>query len=80
MNKNGNMNGYKYYKTILQQIKNGSKDYQLLCCTCRNFKVGIEAKIMMDFCEKICPCHRRVVTSIDCEKCNQNEECRYNRS
>ena len=79
-NKTGNMNGYKYYKTILEKIKKGSKDYQLLCCTCRNFKVGLDSKAMMDFCEKICPCHRRVVTSMDCEKCNQKEECRYNRS
>ena len=53
MNKNGNINGYKYYKLILEQIKKVLKNYQLLCCTCRNFKVGLDSKAMMDFCPRI---------------------------
>ena len=82
-NKNGNMNCYKYYKTILDQIKNGSKDFQLLCCVCDKYKTGLEAKEMREFVTNKCPNHHfsgvYLVTASACWKCEQKEECRYRR-
>jgi hypothetical protein len=94
MTKNGNINWYKYYKLILEQIKNGSKEFQLLCCICEKHKRHLEVSELLECIRTKCIFKFEFYTKelsldnvkrnyydvySDCKNCLSKDFCKFNR-